>query len=270
MIRIGPAGLGSDPISALKLYASLGFKAAEVEFVHGVRFDSSKAKLIGKEARALDISLSIHAPYYINLASPNRAIRAASKRQILDCCERGHWLGSVREPVNIVFHPAFYGKLEHEECYEIVKEELEEVLEVVHSQGWNVQLAPETTGKFSQFGSLEELVRLANELGCSLCVDFCHLKARGQGKINYGNVIETVLKVRGLKRLACHLSGVEWTSKGERRHLLTTDEEIIGALSAIARARIDANIINESPDTIRDCIRMVKVLRELETTQKSK
>src|SRR3989338_5638748 len=89
MIKIGPAGssgLGNE--EGIRHAKELGLSALEVEFTYGVRMSNDEAKKIGLLAQELGISLSIHAPYYINLNSEERPKVHASKTRILQSCER--------------------------------------------------------------------------------------------------------------------------------------------------------------------------------------
>jgi len=254
MINLGPggtAGLGYQ--EGIQEINKLGLQALEVEFTYGVRMKNDEAKMVGELAKKLGIRLSVHGPYYINLASEDKSKIEASKKRILDSCEKAHYLGAKY----VVFHAAFYGKHSKEECYQIVRKEVFDLQKTMKQKGWDdVSLAPETTGKGSQFGDLDELVRLAKETGCHMCVDFAHLKARNNGKIDYDEVMQ---KIKFMKHVHSHFSGIEWTEKGERRHLLTQDKDIKELLSALKKHRIDATIINESPDPFGDSVKSMKI-----------
>lgn len=252
-ILLGPAGssgLGNE--EGLKKCKELGLDAMEVEFTYGVRMKNDEAKKIGELAKNLNISLSVHGPYYINLNSAEKAKIDASKQRILDSCERGHHLGAKF----IVFHAAFYGKTPKEETYEVVREAILDLQKTISKNKWDVILCPETTGKRSQFGDLDELVKLANETGCGVCIDFSHLKARYNGKIDYDEVCK---KVKTIKIKTAHFSGIEYTEAGERKHLITNESEIKELLSYLKKYDISIRIINESPDPFGDCIKSLKI-----------
>jgi deoxyribonuclease IV len=250
-IRFGPAGIGGakDAVKNLEKYHALGFRAAEVEFTYKVYIKKEDALKIAEAAKRLDIQLSIHAPYYINLNSewPEKVKR--SMKRILDCCEMAHYLGARY----VVFHAAFYGlgkKKTAEEVYETVKKRILEMQEVIKKNNWNVQLAPEAMGKKSQFGSVDELIKLHKETGCFFCIDFAHLEAR-TGKIEYAEILEK-LKAQGITTLQCHFSGIEFGEQGERRHVVTPSNKLKDLLHAFKKVGLDAIIINESPDPLGD------------------
>ncbi len=268
-VLIGPggtAGLGYE--EGLKKINELGLTALELEFTHGVNMSNSIAKIAGQLAKKLHISLSCHAPYFINLASEEKAKVNASKLRILQSCERAYYLGAEY----VVFHPGFYQKKTKEETYEIIKNELCDLIETIKQKKWNVQLALETTGKHSAFGDLDELIRLAKETKCSLTIDFAHLKARTQGQMKYSEMLDRILDAMkcfkhnfGSKQthIHSHFSGIEWTEKGERRHLLTPENEIKDLLQEILKRKLDITIINESPDPIGDSWKMKELLEKI-------
>jgi len=253
-ILFGPAGIGSPGINGLKEISKLGLNAAEVEFTYGVNMKNETAAEIGKVASQLGISLSIHAPFYINLASEDISKREASVKRILDSCEKGSYLGAKY----IVFHAAFYGKLSKFECYKIVKEYIISMQKEIVSHKWDVILCPETTGKGSQFGDIDELVKLAVETGCGICIDFSHIYARDNGKIDYDHVCSQINKVDKSK-ITAHFSGINFTAKGERNHIPTEDYRAKELLSFLKKYNISIRIINESPVMIHDAIMMKKI-----------
>ena len=236
-----------------------GLDAVEIEFTYGVKMSNELAKKVGDLGKKLNLHISIHAPYYVNLSSTDKRKVEASKKRILESCERGHHLNAKY----IVFHAGYYGKLGKEECYQKIKKEIIDMMSVIKQKGWNVELAPETTGKASQFGELDELLRLRKETGCYLCIDFAHLKARYQ-KIDYDDIFCKIKKA-GLKHIQAHFSGIEYTEKGEKRHTITPESEIKKLLLYIVNSKIDSTIINESPDPLGDALKSKKILEKIES-----
>ncbi len=253
-IRIGPAGTNGRSLESLRELKGLGLDAVEIEFVRGVRMSNELASRIGAENRKIGLTLSVHAPYYINLASEDSVKIEASKRRILDSCERGHHMGAGY----IVFHAAYYGKSSPEECYNAVKKAIVEMQKKIKQKKWDVVLCPETTGKKSQFGDLEELLRLSEETGCGMCVDFAHLEARHNRECDF---TATARKIKGMRHKTAHFSGIEYTEKGERRHLPIDEGKAENLLQALEKEGVDITIIVESPDTWGDALIMKKIMR---------
>jgi deoxyribonuclease-4 len=253
-IKLGPAGTsGLGYNKGLEKCKELGLKALEVEFTHSVHMKNDEAIRIGNIAKKKKIELSVHAPYYINLASAEKSKIYASKSRILQSCERAHFLNARY----VVFHSGYYGKRTKEESYELIEEQILDMQKIIKEKRWNVILCPEVTGKVSQFGDIDELLQLAKKTKCFFCVDFAHLRAKYNGKIDYDEIFNKLVKFRYIHS---HFSGIEWSDKGERRHVVTPSTEIKELLSQILKRKIDITIINESPDPFGDSVKTKKIL----------
>ena len=256
----GTAGLGYE--KGLLEAHRLGFTALECEFTHGISLSNEKAKEIGELARKYKITLSVHAPYFINLASAKKEKIAASKKRILDSCERAHYLGAKY----VIFHAAYYCKRDKEEIYHAVKAEMLDMQKAIKKNKWNAVLAPETTGKPSQFGSLDELKRLSDETGCAVCIDFAHILAR-EGSIDYKKILPIVKEI---KQKTSHFSGINYGPSGEKNHEVTPSSEIEKLLKALVKHGISIAVINESPEPFKDSIKARDILERIAVTVKNK
>jgi deoxyribonuclease-4 len=263
-IFLGPAGncilsKGDKTSDSLKNLAKLGLNAQEIEFVRGVYMGKEEAAKVGELAKKLGIRLSIHSPYYVNLASEDEKKRDGSIKRILQSAEIGHHLGA-RE---IVFHPAYFGKQDRESVFQTVKWYIVEMNDFIAKNGWNVVLSPETTGKHSALGSLDETIRMAKETGCSFNIDFAHLYARNGGRIDYGEVLDKIHDQLKPKHIQSHFSNISWTAKGERRHEVLDHHPPFGPLAReIVRRGLDITIISESPVTWKDSLKMKEMLQK--------
>ncbi len=245
-------------LAGLERVAELGLGAMELEFVHSVRMGEQMALAVGERAAKLSLSLSIHAPYYINLCSADPEKRAASRKRIVDAARVGNWCGAK----SIVFHTGFYGELSPDAAYELVVEELKAVL--AETADFSPTLRPEVLGKSSQFGALDELLQLCRELPLLPCIDFSHLHAR-TGQFNtfaeFGGVLDKVESALGreaAENLHLHISGIDYGPKGERKHLLLAEadfnyEELMAALADRAAG---GTAICESPNLEEDALLM--------------
>ncbi len=254
-LRIGPAGLGSvkEAPERLEKYHGLGFRACEIAFTYGVYIKNDEdAKKIGKKAKELDIWLSIHAPYYINLNSSEKEKVEASKKRILDCCRVGELMGAR----TVVFHPGYYSK-DKEESYETIKNQVKEIMKEIERKKWKITISPETMGRVNVFGSLDEIERLVKETGCGFCIDFAHILAR-EKKVNY----EAVEKSFKHEKWQCHFSGIIYGEKGEKRHRTTEAGEWKNLLMGLPKGK-EIVIINESPTMMEDCKEGLKIARSL-------
>lgn len=260
MIGFGPAGLGpvNTAEKVLEHYHKLGLKACEIAFTYSVYIKPDEAEMIGKKAKELGIELSIHAQYWVNLNSDEKEKREATKKRILDCCAIGEKLGAKV----VVFHPGFYtnkGKTEEDrkKSFEIIKQGILEIMEVIKDNKWKIKIAPETMGKVNVFGSLEEISRLVKETGCSFCIDFAHILAR-EKKRDY----DKVKKLFPGKEWHCHFSGIEYGDLGEKNHIPTGKDNWKELLSNLPKDK-EIRIINESPEMVDDSVEGLKLWEKM-------
>jgi len=259
-VRFGPTGIGpvKDAVANLERYAELGFRAAEVLFTYGVYIKEREDALrIGRVAKKLGIYLSVHASYYVNLNSDDEKKVEASKKRILKCCEVASWLGARR----VVFHPGFYGSKRAAgsgergvEAGAKIAEGILEMMEVVKKEKWDIELCPEVMGKVNVFGSIDEVGKLVEATGCSVCIDIAHVLAR-YGSYSFGEIE----KVFGMKKWHVHFSGIEYGAKGERKHLVTPLSEWKKVLGFLKKLDKDVVLICESPDAVGDSVVWMKV-----------
>ena len=260
MIKIGPAGSdGLGNLKGIRKVARMKLDCMEVEFTYGVRMSLEVAPEVGVLAKAKGITLSVHAPYYINLASDEKEKIVASKQRILDSCERAAALGAQ----NVVFHAGFYQKKTADRTYALIKKAILEIQKKISKNKWKVQLCPEVTGKPSQFGSVEELLKLMKETGCGICVDFAHMYARYQGDIDYVKILKKLPK-----KFHAHFSGIEYGPKGERKHLKTTKKFFAPLAEALLKSKRNVTLICESPQPYKDAAMMKRVVTALITAKK--
>jgi len=255
MIRVGPSGSGGlGNLKGIQKVARIKLDCMEVEFTYGVRMSMADAQAVGALAKEKGVGLSVHAPYYINLASDESEKVVASKKRILDSCERADALGAR----NVVFHAGFYQKKTGAQTYRLIKKAMLEIQRKITQNRWKVKLCPEITGKPSQFGSLEELLKLKRDTGCGICVDFAHLYARQQGEIDYTQIIKKLPK-----SFHAHFSGIAYGEKGERKHLNTTQEFFEPLAAALLKRNANVTLINESPRPHKDAAMMKRVVTAL-------
>lgn len=259
-IFLGPAGIPigakGSAIDGIIYVRKIGLNAMEIEFVRGVNMGNETAKKAGSAARENNVNLSVHAPYYINLCNPEK--KKDSEKRILDSCERALYLNANV----VVFHAGFYGKLSRKESFERVAESCLGMKEHLKKQGSNVLLGIETTGKNSQFGDLQEIVDVCKAVkGCVPVIDFSHIYARNQGKLDVSEIFDTI-KPLDMKHIHSHYSGIEFTSAGERRHLPISESgpDFKEIAEEILKRNISITIICESPLLEKDALLMKKIL----------
>lgn len=215
-----------------KWLKDFGLDAYEYQCGNGVRCGEATAKKIAAEAKANNIIMSVHSPYYINLATPEEEKRAGSINYIMQSAQLVKFLGGDR----IVVHSGALGKLTREEALSFAKKTLTLARDELVCAGFeNIRLCIETMGKINQLGNLDEVMEL-----CSLdesflpCIDFGHLNARTLGalkeKADFEEIFDAIENKLGRERLLnfhSHFSKIEYTKGGEKKHL-TFEDKVFG------------------------------------------
>jgi len=231
--RFGPAGMPPGfkvlkrTVDEMPMYLRAeGLDAFEYQMVRWgpvPQIRHEMAEKLGRNAVEHDVWLTAHGSYFVNLTAGQREVLEASKKRLLACVTGADWM---RAHI-VVFHPGSYAGRPPREVFQTCERAMREVVESMRSLGiTRVRLAPETMGKQSQFGSLEEVLSLCERVDLTEPnVDWAHLHARDRGRFKtiddmakVMDVVEKRLGTKALKNLHCHFSHIEFTDKGERRH----------------------------------------------------
>ena len=230
-IRFGPAGASDSfyaeghkhSYEAPTWLKARGLDAFEYSFGHGVRMGEKAARALRQAAQEADIALSIHMPYFINLAAQDTEKREKNLAYFVESLEAARCMGAKRA----VFHPGS-GKGQRDKVLEGACAFLKEILSVLDAQHLldGVTLCAETMGKINQLGSLEEVIRLC-QVDDRLwpAVDFGHLHCRGlgaiQGREDYARMLDALEDGLGMERartMHIHFSRIEFSKGGEKMH----------------------------------------------------
>ena len=183
-LLFGTAGipLSSNPRTTsdgIRHVKKLGLGNLELEFVHSVNITREKAPEIRKVAEDNNIILTCHASYFINLNSLEKAKIKASIGRILNSARILNLCGGY----SVAFHAGFYMGQDPKKVYDAIKHNTKEIVSTLKQEGNNIWIRPETTGKETQFGNVDEILQLSQELDNVMpCVDFAHFHARTNGK----------------------------------------------------------------------------------------
>jgi deoxyribonuclease-4 len=248
----------------------LGLDHLEIAWVHSVRVSDETCETIRMTAEQHGITLSVHAPYYINLNSQTDDLMHASDERLLTAARKG-FLAGARD---IVFHPGSYHKQPPEYVYERVKEKLLEIRGILDEEGVSVTLRPETMGKVAAFGTLEELLQLSRDIpGVLPCIDFAHLHARTGQMNSYDefvaifDAVEDSLGREGLENLHAHMSGIAYGPRGEQHHLPLNEADLLyrELLQALVEYGVKGTVAVEAPDPfhVADALTLQATYRRL-------
>ena len=240
-------------VGGIRYTRSIGMDAMELAWVQGVRVSETKCQEIKSTASEQRVSLSVHAPYYINL-NGDEDKWPRLRKYLMDAAYFGNLAGAT----DIVFHPGSYFARPVEEVLGVVIPRLQGCLDEIRASGNTVTLRPETMGKSAVIGSLQDSLALAQAIpGVIPCLDFAHLHARpGDGSMNsyaeWMQVLGTYREAMGeaaLRDLHIHLSGINYGAKGEKNHLVyeEADMDFRALMQALKDVHARGRILCESP-----------------------
>jgi deoxyribonuclease-4 len=240
----------------------------ELEFVYGVRMGEAGARLVAETARSLGVKLSAHGPYYINLNAREPEKIAASQERILQTAR----IGAICGAESITFHAAFYLGDPPEQVYQTVKKNLSEVMNQLKKEETRIWVRPEVMGKHSQFGTVNEVLRLCRELeGVGICMDFAHWHAYHGQDNSYPEFIAILEQIKqslgeeAIDNMHIHVSGIAFGPKGEQKHLDLKDADLnyVALLRALKDYGAKGLVICESPSLEEDALLLQESYRNL-------
>ncbi len=274
MLRIAcPGAPKSTPkpggtLAGLARAHALGIKAMEIEWVQSVPKNAEHVAHLGRVAKELDIALTVHAPYFVNLNSDDKAKLAASEKRILDALTMAQVCGAV----SVCVHAAFNGGKDSRDVTENVRRSTDRMLRKKSKLFPDVNLAYETMGKHAQWGTLDEVLEISNEFDIYPCIDAAHMHARTNGAVNtekeFDELFDRYAKIlvkQSLRHMHLHYSGIHYGPNGEKHHLPieASDANWKGFLRVLKRRAIGGILVNESPVMEDDTILLQKAYAKL-------
>ncbi len=281
MIKFGPSGNSvsfvteghKSTMETFEWLANKNLDLFEYSFGQGVRLSQTTAALFGAEAAKFNIEVSVHAPYFINFANPDPEKIDNSINYILSSLSVLKAFGGKR----CVFHPGSEGGASRSEAFNRTLKGVEKMAEVKHEMGFDdLIVCPETMGKIAQIGTLEEIIELCKiDSTIYPCIDFGHINARECGSLktkdDYRRIVDAMLDGIGEEKTAnmhIHFSKIEYTARGEKRHLTFADNKFGPEFEPLAEVLFDyklsPHILCESAGTqAEDSVYMKKAYSKL-------
>ena len=218
----------NSPVEGVRRIHELGLDCMQLEFAHGVRMKEEVSSELRRVSYELNIPLTSHGPYYINLNAREQDKIDSSIERIIQTAKISDLCGAE----SMTFHAAFYMKDSPFDVFELVEKSMNVIEDRLSRLDIEIDLRPELTGKTSQFGSLDELITLTHNVNsCKPCIDFSHLYARTGDYNNYEGFdmvlkrIKEELGEKSVENMHIHMSGISSNSKGDLKHLNLADSE---------------------------------------------
>lgn len=248
---------------AFEVLESLNLDGLELEFVHGIKIKENTQNLIAKLSKEKNLILTAHAPFYINLNAKEPEKIESSIKRIIETAR----IGVNVNAFSITFHAAYYLGQDKLKVYDQVEQSISKIIDLSNKENLNIWIRPETTGKPTQWGDLDEIIKLSKTFNKILpCVDFSHLHARSNGGYNtyddFAKIFEKIGSELGdiaLKNFHAHLAGIEYNQKGEKFHVNLDDSDMNykDLLKAFKDFDVQGVIVCESPNIETDA-KMIK------------
>lgn len=233
----GPAG-NSDSfnkrfkgsVHAPAFLRELGLDCYEYQCGRGVNLGEDTARAIGAAAKDANIVMSLHAPYFINLSGDSEERMEKNRDYIIQSARACDWLGGDR----IVVHCGGLSGMERKVALEHTLQNLRLALAALEEEQLShIRICVETMGKINVLGDEDEVTRICRMDERLLpCIDFGHLNARTQGRMNTREAMAALLDLLhdrlGAERASCfhaHFSKIEYGKGGEIKHLTFADSE---------------------------------------------
>ena len=250
---------GKSTLDAPRFVSEIGLDAYEYEAGNGIASSPAMLSAIGKEATKHGVKMSFHTPYFISLSGVEEEKRLKSIKYIADSLDAARLLGADI----IVVHTGSAAKISRDEAMRLAADTLIKTLNSVDTYG--IKIGLETMGKQNQLGTLDEVLELCRiDPRFAPVVDFGHLNARECGGVfatsdDYLKVFDKIDRKLGAEyaeNLHCHFSKIEWTDKGEKKHLTFADQtygpDYEPLVEMLAKENLRPTIISESAGTQSD------------------
>ena len=245
--------------AGFKILDEMNLDGLELEFVRGVRISDKSRDAVSAATKVI----TAHAPFYVNLNAREEDKLEASVQRIIETAQVANELGGF----SITFHAGYYLGQDAELVYSNINSKIKEITDELAKVNNKIWIRPETTGKSTQWGDLEEIIRLSKEFETVLhCVDFSHLHARYNGISNtydeFCAIFEKIGKELGqiaLENFHAHIAGIEYGAKGEKKHLNLEESDFNykDLLKAFKSFNIKGAVVCESPN-IEDDAKLLK------------
>jgi deoxyribonuclease-4 len=266
MIKFGPSGnsesfyaMGYKHTAQAPEYLNkFNLDCFEYSFGRGITLSQEKAEEIGFAFKEAGKEISVHAPYFINFATPEEEKAQNSYNYVLNSARFLKYFGGER----LVFHPAAQGKATREEAVSKTADRLKILRDYVYLNNLqDLKYCPETMGKIAQIGTLEEVVEFCKIDDIYLpAIDFGHINAREQGSLktveDYKSRLEYMIAELGYERVKdfhVHFSKIMYSGKGEVKHLTFADNvygpEFEPLAIALKELKLTPYIVSESDGT---------------------
>lgn len=277
MVKFGPSG--NDELfyaqgfkhttDAFAWVKQMGLDLYEYSFGRGVLLKDETAQLYAELAKQNDLQISVHAPYFINLANQNEEAVSKSFGYIDKSLEKLVLMNGQK----CVVHIGSCMDMDRAEAIERVSYNLQRFMDYFDEKyaDKDIFVCPEAMGKFKQIGTYQEIIDLCTMHKCLIpTLDFGHINCILQGKLNnkdaYRRILDYLFEKLGderARKLHVHFSKIEYSDKGEVKHLTLADDKFGPPFEPLAELLVEykmdeTTVICESKDIMAQDAKQLK------------
>ena len=216
-------------------------------------------------AKRLDVNLSIHTPFYMDLGSNNDLTE-----NCMDSIRHAALiLNALGGDVVVTSLGIYDGKTDREEIDENILNNVNDIMDWWQGNGLTPRLGIEVTGQEDVFGSLDQVLDLCDQIdGTVPVINFSHLHSRTNGSLlevdDFLNVLE---QVEGYSdgRIHTAFAGVEYSEGNEKRltPIKKGDLRFEPLAEALIEMKPNATVISTSPLLEHDAMYMKIILERV-------
>jgi len=230
----------------------------------GIATNYEELNYLGKLAKELDVELSLHTPYYMDLAGEEELAQRS-----MDNIKFGGLIANEMDATVLVTHLGLYGSLTKKEAGRRIAERLRVLKRWYTENDLKPRLGVETSGRQEVFGSYEEILNLCKNIkGIIPVLNFAHIHSREKGSLKRKEDFQKVLDkaekfVKG--RYHTHFSGVEHEGGNELRYtpIKKGDLRFEPLAECILENNFYITVISSSPLLEHDAMYMKVILERV-------
>ena len=217
----------------------------------------------GALARNLDVHLTIHAPYYMDLLGDDFVATRS-----MDAVVYGGVVADALGARALVTHLGLYHTPERADAMKSVLAKLKEIESAYAARKIRAKLGLETSGKQMVFGQLDEVLAVCDKVKrCHPVLNFAHIHAREKGLLKrqeeFQDVFDRTKEITKSDVFYTQFSGVQHEGGNERRYtpIKKGDLRFEPLAECMLENNFDVTVISSSPLMEHDAMYM-KVIYE--------
>lgn len=252
---------------------ALDLDAMETQLLRFPIFQNENCLELGILARELNVTLSVHTPYYMDIfGSP------PSRKRSLENIRKSMAVASDLGATYVISHLGLYNDYSPSKAMNQAIDDGSDLIEYIDEKDYKVRLGFVTSGREKVFGSLEEILTLVEEVPKLMpVVNFGHIHAREKGilrkKEAYQSIFDQVIATTGEKTFYTHFSGVDHKNGNKRMDTPIKKSDIKFeplAECLLENPDLDVTIISTSPLLEHDAQYMKLILDRIQLRKEAK